>query len=284
MSSSSRNVASNASSRLTPVTNRWLSTALAALLVAALAIFAFHRALSAGFVNLDDDIYVYANPHVQQGLTAPGISWAWASDYLGYQIPMVWMSYMLDTSLFGTGPWGYHLTNVVLHAANAVLLLLVLQRASGSLWRSALAAALWAVHPLRVESVAWVTERKDVLAGFFAFATLYAYVRYAQSARRGWLAAAVVGYCLSLFSKPPLAAALPVSVWLLDYWPLGRMAGGPGAAAPAGLLPASGAAWRQARRKKGGSTNPDAGLRSPGALALTDRKFDSKRAPAADGG
>jgi hypothetical protein len=231
MSSQSRNVVPYASTLHKPAHARWQATVLAALFVAAIAFAAFPRALTAGFINLDDDIYVSANGHVQQGLTGPEIGWAWTSNYLGYQIPLTWMSYMVDTDLFGMKPWGYHLTNVILHSANAVLLLLVLQRATGSTWRSVLAAALWAVHPLRVESVAWVTERKDVLAGFFALATLYAYVRYAQSPGRGWFAAVVVGYCLSLLSKPPLAAALPMSVWLLDYWPLGRMAGGPAPAA-----------------------------------------------------
>jgi hypothetical protein len=202
MSSQSRNVVPYASTLHKPAHARWQATVLAALFVAAIAFAAFPRALTAGFINLDDDIYVSANGHVQQGLTGPEIGWAWTSNYLGYQIPLTWMSYMVDTDLFGMKPWGYHLTNVILHSANAVLLLLVLQRATGSTWRSVLAAALWAVHPLRVESVAWVTERKDVLAGFFALATLYAYVRYAQSPGRGWFAAVVVGYCLSLAGPP----------------------------------------------------------------------------------
>ncbi len=139
MSSPSQNVVPYASTRLSPATTRWLP--LAGLLVAALAFAAFPQALTAGFVNLDDDIYVSANEHVQHGLTGPDIGWAWTSDYLGYNIPLTWMSYMLDTDLFGKAPWGYHLTNVILHAANAVLLLLVLQRATGSTWRAALAAA-----------------------------------------------------------------------------------------------------------------------------------------------
>jgi len=228
---------------------------LAALFVAALVLVTFQRALSAGFINLDDDLYVSANEHVQHGLTAPEIGWAWSSNYLGYEIPLTWMSYMLDTDLFGKGPWGYHLTNMILHAANAALLLLVLNRATNSLWRATLTAALWAVHPLRVESVAWVTERKDVLAGFFAMATLYAYVRYAQSPRGGWFAAVIVGYCLSLLSKPPLAAALPVSVWLLDYWPLGRMAGGPDPVAATAVRPSRAESRRQGKKSAGSSEN-----------------------------
>jgi tetratricopeptide (TPR) repeat protein len=248
MSSPSRNAVPSASTLHKPEHARWKATLLAALFVAAITFAAFPRALTAGFINLDDDLYVSANEHVQKGLTGPEIGWAWSSNYLGYEIPLTWMSYMLDTDLFGKGPWGYHLTNVILHAANAVLLLLVLNRATNSLWRAALAAALWAVHPLRVESVAWVTERKDVLAGFFAMATLYAYVRHAQAPGRGWFAAVLAGYCLSLLSKPPLAAALPVSLWLLDYWPLGRMAGGPG---PdwGDRLPASRADLRRQGRK-----------------------------------
>jgi tetratricopeptide (TPR) repeat protein len=269
MSSQSRNVVPYASTLHKPAHARWQATVLAALFVAAIAFAAFPRALTAGFINLDDDIYVSANGHVQQGLTGPEIGWAWTSNYLGYQIPLTWMSYMVDTDLFGMKPWGYHLTNVILHSANAVLLLLVLQRATGSTWRSVLAAALWAVHPLRVESVAWVTERKDVLAGFFALATLYAYVRYAQSPGRGWFAAVVVGYCLSLLSKPPLAAALPMSVWLLDYWPLGRMAGGPAPAALEGVSPATRAeSHRNARKGAARPTTGDPGRRSAWQLAI----------------
>jgi tetratricopeptide (TPR) repeat protein len=270
MRSKSPDVTQEAARAADLIRARWLPMTVAALLLAGIVLATFGRALSAGFINLDDDLYVSANQHVQQGLTGPEIAWAWTSNYLGYEIPLTWMSYMLDTDLFGTGPRGYHLTNVILHAANAVLLLIVLQRASGSIWRAALVAALWAVHPLRVESVAWVTERKDVLAGFFAMATLYAYIRYAQSPNSGWFAAVVLGYCLSLLSKPPLGAALPISLWLLDFWPLGRMAGGPEPVAPA---MASADRTSPPRKSRQRLARPPAAVRKRRPVALAIEKW-----------
>ena len=141
------------------------------LLIAALAIgtfLTFLPAMSCKFVNLDDYEFVL-NPHVTKGLSAEGTRWAFTNLDQGAYFPVTWLSFQLDAQLWRTQPWGCHYTNVVLHTANVVLLFLFLRRATGSSWRSAATAAFFAVHPLRVESVAWVTERKDVLCGFFGF-------------------------------------------------------------------------------------------------------------------
>ncbi len=143
------------------------------------------------FVNIDDDAYVYKNPCVSRGLTADGLAWAFTTSRTESWHPLTWISLMLDSQCYGTSfAGGYHLTNVLLHAANAVLLFLLLRRMTGQLWPSALVAALFAMHPARVESVAWVTERKDVLSGLFGLLTLWAYVSYARdraSSATAWL-------------------------------------------------------------------------------------------------
>ncbi len=175
------------------------------------------------FVNFDDDLYVYDNPQVPHGLTAEGISWAFRSGHASNWHPLTWISLMLDGQLYGLGAGGYHLTNVLLHAATAVLLFFVLQRMTGCRWRSALVAGLFAIHPLRAESVAWVTERKDVLSGLFFVATLGAYVRFARSpfSLANYLLL-VVAFVLGLMAKPMLVT-LPLVLLLLDYWPLRRL-------------------------------------------------------------
>jgi hypothetical protein len=136
------------------------------------------------FVNYDDDMYVKDNPHVTSGLSAVNVSWAFRSNYAGNWHPVTWLSHMLDCQVFGLRPWGHHLTSVLFHAVNAGLVFLLLQQMTGARWRSLLVAALFALHPLRVESVAWVSERKDVLSAFFGLLALMAYVRYAQGRRQ----------------------------------------------------------------------------------------------------
>jgi Flp pilus assembly protein TadD len=178
------------------------------------------------FVNYDDKQYVYDNPSVARGLTAEGITWAFTHVHAGYWSPLTWLSLMLDCQLYGLNAGGHHLSNVVLHAATAILLFLVLWRMSGGFWPSALAAAVFAIHPLRVESVAWVTERKDVLSGLFFVLALGAYVRYVQhpfSVAR--YVAIMVCLALGLMAKP-IVVTLPLVLLLLDYWPLGRFASG----------------------------------------------------------
>ena len=175
------------------------------------------------FVNLDDDECLFENPHVTHGLTAQAVGWAFTNRLVGNWDPLTWISHLADWQLFGPDAGGHHLTNVLLHAATAILLFLVLRQMTGRPWPSALVAALWAIHPLRVESVAWVTERKDVLSGLFFVLTLAAYVSYVRHrfSLVRYLAVMVL-FALGLMTKPMLAT-LPCVLLLLDYWPLGRM-------------------------------------------------------------
>jgi tetratricopeptide (TPR) repeat protein len=188
----------------------------------AVTLLVFGRTLRHEFVNYDDDQYFYTNPHVQSGLTWRGVVWAFRANYAGNWFPLTWLSIMLDTTLFGAGPRGPHLTNIVLHAGNTVLLFLLFQQLSGAQWRSAFVAGLFALHPLHVESVAWATERKDVLSTFFGFLALLFYTRYARATGRRdyWLSVTCFG--LSLMSKPMLVT-LPFVMLLLDWWPLRRL-------------------------------------------------------------
>ena len=174
------------------------------------------------FINYDDHLYVTDNPVVQEGLTLEGVQWAFRSCQASNWHPITWLSHMLDCSLFYLYPGGHHLTNLLFHLANTVLLFQFLQRLTGARWRCAFVAALFAWHPLHVESVAWVAERKDVLSTFFLILSLWAYVRYTEQpgARRYLL---VLGlFALGLMSKPMLVT-LPCLLLLLDYWPLGRL-------------------------------------------------------------
>jgi tetratricopeptide (TPR) repeat protein len=178
------------------------------------------------FVNYDDDKYVYENPLVLHGLSVQGTVWALTNRAV-YWGPATWLSLMLDSQLIGQNAGGYHLTNVLLHAAAAVLLFLVLRRMTGRVWASALATMLFAVHPLRVESVAWVTERKDVLSGLFFTLTLGAYLGYVRhpfSLVR--YLAVMIFFALGLMAKASLVT-LPALLLLLDYWPLRRLANHP---------------------------------------------------------
>jgi len=193
-----------------------------------------------GFIQLDDYDYVSRNAVVLKGLTADGVKWAFRTFAIANWHPLTWLSHMLDCDLFrveGAGgavdqwPGGHHLVSVGLHAANSVLLFVLFLWMTGARWRSALLAALFALHPVHVESVAWVAERKDVLSTFFGLLALLAYVRFAR--RPGWwrYAAVLLCYALSLLAKPMLVT-LPFAMLLLDFWPLQRWPGGtPGAAA-----------------------------------------------------
>jgi tetratricopeptide (TPR) repeat protein len=194
-----------------------------ALLVAVtLAVYA--RAWSCGFVNYDDVSYVYKNRHVLRGLTLDSVWWALSTTEMVNWHPLTWLSFQLDATLFGNHAWGFHLTNIVLHAANTALLFGVFRRMTRAIWRSAFVAALFALHPLHVESVAWVSERKDVLSGFFWMLTLWCYGAYV--ARPGILRylGVVVVLGVGLTAKSMLVT-LPCVLLLLDYWPLKRVAG-----------------------------------------------------------
>ena len=187
------------------------------------------------FINYDDTDYVTFNPMVQEGVTAQALAWAFTSNHASNWHPVTWISHMLDCAVYGLKPGGHHLTNLLFHSANVVLLFLVLCQMTGATWRSALVAALFAWHPLRAESVAWVSERKDVLSTFFWLLTMMAYVKKCgvRSAECGvenqvslkskvWYVVALGCFALGLMAKP-MVVTLPFVLLLLDYWPLGRI-------------------------------------------------------------
>ena len=157
--------------------DRWLVPGVC-IFLAAITFAVFGQTLRHEFVNFDDNLYVYENPTVTRGLNLKGVEWAFTHSVCANWHPLTMMSHMLDCQLYGLNPGGHHLTNVLLHTATAILLFLVLRQMTGKLWRSAFVAAVFAIHPLRVESVAWVAERKDVLSGLFFMLTLGAYARY----------------------------------------------------------------------------------------------------------
>ena len=197
-----------------------LSAVCGILLLAVLVVFG--QTVRHDFINFDDNDYVYANWHVRRGLTGEGTVWAITTYHAANWHPLTWLSHMLDCQLYGLKPGGHHLTNVLLHAATAIVLFLALRRMTGALWPSAWVAAVFAIHPLRVESVAWVSERKDVLSGLFFMLTLWFYARYAEGpASWGRYLLVVASFALGLTAKPMLVT-LPFVLLLLDYWPLGR--------------------------------------------------------------
>jgi Flp pilus assembly protein TadD len=202
---------------------RWLI----GLTLAFLTLAVFAQVAGFGFVEFDDGKYVVDNPHIRQGLTFRSISWAFSTMYFANWHPLTWISYLLDYEIFGLNPMGYHLTNLLFHVLNVCLFFVVLHNLTGSFPRSALVAALFAVHPLHVESVAWVSERKDVLSTFFgilAIRAYHGYVRHPDPSR--YLAVATL-LALGLMAKPMLVS-WPIVLLLLDYWPLQRLFPGRG--------------------------------------------------------
>jgi tetratricopeptide (TPR) repeat protein len=197
---------------------------LAALLIGAITLIVYGRAVGFEFVSFDDPLYLEQCPQIKPGLSAAGISWAFTGEHLCNWHPLTTLTYLAEYQFAGFKPWVYHLDNVILHVADAVLLLVILsQMSGGAIWRSALVAALFALHPLHVESVAWVSERKDVLSMLFFLLTLAAYMRYVR--RGGWKGYLLVAVTLAcgLMSKPMLVT-LPLVLLLLDCWPLKRQA------------------------------------------------------------
>ena len=174
------------------------------------------------FINFDDGIYVTENNHVQAGLSWQSIHWAFVSFDATNWHPVTWLSHMLDCELYGLNPAGHHLTNLFLHLANTLLLFLVLRTATGRIWESAMVAALFGIHPLHVESVAWVAERKDVLSGLFWMLTMLAYVHYCRKPGMvGYIGMSLL-FAIGLMAKP-MIVTLPFVLLLLDFWPLGRL-------------------------------------------------------------
>ncbi|HJT45769.1 MAG TPA: hypothetical protein VJ721_05795, partial [Chthoniobacterales bacterium] len=197
--------------------NRWAAGAICAGLVA-LIWFVFGQTIGFPFINFDDPEYVYEVPEINQGVTLHGLNWAFTRMPSPTWSPLTNISHMVVAQFSGMNPSGYHLANVLLHSLAAILLALVLWQSTGAFGRSAFVAAVFAIHPLRVESVAWITERKDVLSGLFFMLTVAAYLFYAR--RPGLLryVSVFVAHACGLLSKPMLVTT-PVILLLLDYWP-----------------------------------------------------------------
>src|SRR5579863_2372147 len=192
------------------------------LSLAAVTILIYAQTASHGYVAYDDDQYVYENALVKVGLTASNVAWAFTTFFYSNWHPLTWISYLLDSSLFGLNPGAAHLENLAFHVGSTLLLFLALYRMTKQPWRCALVAGIFAVHPLRVESVAWISERKDVLSTFFEMLTLLLYVRYADKPGSRRYLAMAGAFALSLLAKP-MAVTFPFLLLLVDYWPLGRL-------------------------------------------------------------
>ena len=203
-----------------PETTR--TTWVVCLLLALATLFAYCGVFSSDFVNYDDPYYVVQNRHVQAGLSWDNLGWAFTTRDCDNWHPLTWLSLMLDCSLYGFDSAGFHATNLALHILNTILLFLLLQRMTGARWRSAFVAALFALHPLHVESVAWVAERKDVLSTFFGMATIWTYIRYAEKPEIARYWPVLFFFALALMAKPMLVT-LPFLLLLLDFWPLRRI-------------------------------------------------------------
>ncbi|MFA5111883.1 MAG: tetratricopeptide repeat protein [Desulfobaccales bacterium] len=200
------------------------------LLLVALTCAAYWQVRDFQFITCDDDMYVYENPLVRAGLSWEGVKWSFTAYYSANWHPLTWLSHILDSQVYGLQAGGHHLTNLFFHLANTLLLFLFFARTTGALWSSALVAALFALHPMHVESVAWVSERKDVLSTFFWLATMWAYVWYVSAPNLKRYLSVLLCFGLGLMSKPMLVT-LPFVLLLLDYWPLNRL--------PSGVTPAA---------------------------------------------
>jgi tetratricopeptide (TPR) repeat protein len=203
-----------------------LPTALVCLALAAGTILLYAPVVHFSFVNLDDQLYVTGNPHVNTGFHWSELGWFFQAGYAGNWQPLTWMSHAIDCQVFGLNPGGPHVVNLLLHIANSILVFLLLFQMTGALWRGAVVAALFAWHPLHIESVAWIAERKDVLSALFFLLAIMAYVRYARGARL-YYALALALFALGLMARPMLAT-LPCVLLLLDFWPLQRLGGAEG--------------------------------------------------------
>jgi len=184
-------------------------------------LFVYWQVRNFSFVNYDDGQYVTENRYVQDGLTLKSIAWAFTTVHMSNWHPLTWISHMLDYQLYGMSPGQHHLTNVLFHILNTLLLFLVFRRMTGELWKSGFVAALFALHPLHTESVAWVAERKDVLSTFFWILTIWCYARYVEHSERDRYLLMVLFFILGLLAKPMLVT-LPFIMLLFDYWPLNR--------------------------------------------------------------
>ncbi len=234
-----------------PVTIRRMNTsrvgphfpfaAVCALLCIATAVPYWQTARASSLVSYDDELYVTANPHVLSGVTPRNLAWAFSTFETGNWHPLTWVSHMLDCTVFGPRPGAAHLVNLAFHIGNVILLFYLLWTATGSGWKSGFAAALFALHPLHVESVAWISERKDVLSTMLLLCTTLCYVQYARRRSRAWYGASAICFALGLMAKPMLVT-LPFVLLVLDVWPLCRVPAITGGAAAQRAL---WSAWRR---------------------------------------
>jgi tetratricopeptide (TPR) repeat protein len=192
------------------------------LFLVVVTLIVYLQVASHGFVTFDDGLYITENIRVRGGITLENIAWSFTTTHSSNWHPLTWMSHMLDVSLFGMHPGSHHLVSLFFHLANSLLLFFVFRQMTGDIWQSAFVAALFAIHPLHVESVAWVSERKDVLSTFFGMLTLLSYVSYARYNDKRFYLTALLFFILGLMAKPMLVT-LPFVLLLLDYWPLCRM-------------------------------------------------------------
>lgn len=205
-------------------------TILVCLILALATAAVYHQVYRFSFVNYDDAEYVHLNTNIRKGITLESIKWAMTTGYACFWHPLTWISHMIDWQLYGNNPAGHHITGLIFHILNTVLLFLVFKQMTGStsspqagaLWSSAFVAALFALHPLHVESVAWVSERKDVLSTFFWILTMWGYARYARQPKISNYALMLILFTLGMMAKPMLVT-LPFVFLLLDYWPLNRL-------------------------------------------------------------
>ncbi len=195
---------------------------ISATLIAA-TLIAYEPIVHNGFVNYDDTYYVTKNPNVQDGITLDSVVRAFTKMHEINWHPLTWLSHMLDCEIYGLNPLGHHITSLLIHIANSLLLFLLLFRMTGSVWKSAFVAAAFALHPIHVESVAWVSERKDILSGLFWMLTIIAYIRYARSPNIKKYLLVLLVFAMGLMSKP-MVVTLPFVLLLLDWWPLDRFA------------------------------------------------------------
>lgn len=239
-------------------------TALACVVLVASTFVAFSPVRDNGFVAFDDPRYITANQHVRDGLTWDGVVWAFTTTHAYNWHPLTWLSHMLDVELFGLDPGLHHLSNVVRHAVAAALLLVVLHGLSGAFWRSTFVAFVFALHPLRVESVAWASERKDVLGALFWILTMAAYGWYAKRPAPGRYGLLCAVFVLGLLAKPMLVT-LPFVLLLLDFWPLGRLRLGQATPRAGSVEKQRPSSSRPRKRKQGARSESQGGPRDHGA-------------------
>ncbi len=223
---------------------------LVVLLLTVATAAVYYQVRDFDFTNYDDDLYITENIAVLMGLSREGLQWAFSTTAVANWHPLTWLSHMMDCQLFGLNPGAHHLVNLFFHLLNTALLFLVLKGATGAFWRSAFVAALFALHPLHVESVAWISERKDVLSTLFWLLATGAYLYYVRQPRLWRYAAVVVFFALGLMAKPMLVT-LPLVLLLMDYWPLGRFRLDPvKPAAPAPQPPAVRSGKKEKKKRK----------------------------------